>query len=66
MKRITLFAVAIAAISLASCSSKNCKECTNCATKPNERLCEEDFEKTSDFNDKLEDMASDGCYCADQ
>ena len=55
-----LFCVTLLA---SSCSSKNCKECTDCKTKVSATLCEDDFEKTSDYNDKIADMESDGCNC---
>ena len=66
MKRVLLASIFTTALVFASCSSKNCKECTGCATKSDQTLCEEDFEKTSDYNDKLDDMASDNCSCADK
>ncbi|MDF1672959.1 MAG: hypothetical protein P1U41_05615 [Vicingaceae bacterium] len=65
MKNILLLFVVSTTMLFASCSSKNCKECTNCDTKSNATLCEDDFEKTSDYNDKLDDMISDGCACKD-
>ena len=48
-----------------SCSKDNCKSCTGCKTKADLRLCEDEFEKTSDYNDKVDDMVSDGCACLD-
>lgn len=49
-----------------ACSSENCKECTSCKTKADAELCEEDFEKTSDFNDQVDNYVSDGCTCSDK
>ena len=63
MKKLLLISLFSSALIFASCSKKGCKECKDCQTKAAETLCEDDFEKTSDYNDKLEDMASDGCNC---
>ncbi len=51
-------------LAFVSCSKENCKECTNCATLPNITLCEDDFEKTSNYNDQVENYESDGCTCS--
>lgn len=66
MKKL-IFPFAILFITvITSCSSKNCKECTNCLTKSNTELCEDDFETASDYNDKIDDMVSDGCSCTEK
>jgi len=63
MKKVIIPILFSLTLVVASCSSKNCQECTSCLTKANETLCESDFQTTSDYNDKLADMASDGCNC---
>ncbi len=50
---------------LSACGKDNCKRCTGCKTKADARLCEKDFEKTSDYYDKIDDMVSDSCTCVD-
>ena len=65
MKKILLPIILISLFTI-SCSKKNCKDCTGCLTKADAELCEEDFEKTSDYNDKIDDMVSDGCTCSDK
>jgi len=50
-------------LTFVSCSKNDCKECTNCKTLANATLCEDDFEKTSDFNDQVANYESDGCSC---
>lgn len=49
-----------------SCGNDNCRECTNCKTKANTTLCEDDFEKKSNFDDEVDVMISDGCTCVDK
>lgn len=61
-----LFLVACIASFFVACSSENCKECNGCKTKADAELCEEDFEKTSDFNDQVDNYVSDGCTCSDK
>ena len=64
MKNLAITSVFLLALFFASCSKDNCKECTNCQTLPNITLCEDDFEKTSNFNDQVENYESDGCTCS--
>lgn len=49
-----------------SCGDDNCKECTNCKSKANTTLCEEEFEKKSNYDDEIDVMISDGCTCVDK
>jgi len=66
MKNIFYVGLFLLTIGFMSCSKDNCKECTNCKTKANATLCEDDFEKTSNFNDEVDVMISDGCTCVDK
>lgn len=63
MKKVLITGVFLAGLTLMSCSKSNCKECTSCETKATATLCEEDFEKTSDYEDQLDNYTSDGCDC---
>ncbi|TXB65842.1 hypothetical protein FRY74_04545 [Vicingus serpentipes] len=49
-----------------SCNKNNCKECTGCKDLPNATLCEDDFEKSSDYNDQVDNYVSNGCNCKDK
>ena len=51
-------------MTVVSCSKDSCKECTGCSTLPNATLCEDDFEKTSDYEDQVANYESDGCTCS--
>ncbi|PCJ24802.1 MAG: hypothetical protein COA97_09085 [Flavobacteriales bacterium] len=66
MKKRNLLIASIFCLGIAftSCSKSNCKECTNCQTLANATLCEDDFEKTSNYNDQVENYESDGCTCS--
>ena len=66
MKKLIYLSAIFLTTTVSACSSKNCKDCSGCLTKASVELCEDDFEKTSDFNDKIDDMVSDGCTCKDQ
>lgn len=66
MKKILISGIFIFTLFITSCSKDNCKECVDCKTKASATLCEEDFEKTSDYDDKIDDMVSDGCTCTNK
>ena len=66
MKKILFITVCSTALIFASCSKSNCKECTGCDNLPSATLCEDDFEKTSDFNDQVDNYVSNGCECKDK
>ena len=51
-------------LTVVSCSKDSCKECTGCKTLASATLCEDDFEKTSNYNDQVENYQSDGCVCS--
>ena len=44
----------------------DCKQCNKCLTKVSAEVCEDSFEKSSDYNDKIDDYLSDGCECKDK
>ena len=68
MKKVLLISIFTTAIIFSSCSSKknNCKQCNKCATKVSAEVCEDNFEKASDYEDKIDDYLSDGCECKDK
>jgi hypothetical protein len=66
MKKIILASLICVGVSFVSCSKDSCKECTGCQTLANATLCEDDFEKTSDYNDQVQNYESDGCSCANK
>ena len=63
MKKVTLIGLFLVGTAVVSCSKSNCKECIGCSTLPTTTLCEDDFEKTSNYNDQVENYESDGCTC---
>ncbi|PIQ15437.1 MAG: hypothetical protein COW67_08400 [Flavobacteriales bacterium CG18_big_fil_WC_8_21_14_2_50_32_9] len=63
MKKSIIVGLFLIGIAFVSCSKNDCKECKNCKTLPQTTLCEDDFEKTSDFNDQVQNYESDGCSC---
>ncbi len=66
MKSLFFTSLFCMVIIVTSCGSDDCKECTNCKTKANVTLCEDDFEKSTNFNDEIDNMVSDGCTCVDK
>ena len=67
-KTLTILLLASAAFLFQSCGKDDgvCKECSGCKTKATATLCEDDFEKASDYSDKIDDMVSDGCNCKEK
>lgn len=64
MKKVIILGLVCVGLTFASCKKdKNCKECTGCKTLAPATLCEDDFEKTSNFNDQVQNYQSDGCIC---
>lgn len=64
MKKVIILVSVCVGLTFASCKKdKNCKECTGCKTLAPATLCEDDFEKTSNFNDQVQNYQSDGCIC---
>jgi len=63
MKKIIIIGLFLIGIIVVSCSKDSCQECTGCKTLPAATLCEDDFEKTSNYNDQVENYESDGCTC---
>ena len=64
MKKVIILVLVCVGLTFASCKKdKNCKECTGWKTLAPATLCEEDFEKTSNFNDQVQNYQSDGCIC---
>ncbi len=66
IKNVVIIGLFCFGLTVVSCSKDSCKECTNCKTLANTTLCEDDFEKTSNFNDQVENFESDGCSCNDK
>ncbi len=67
MKKVLFVSLFCFGLTLGSCTkSESCKECTDCKEKASATLCEESFEKTSDFEDKVEDYVSDGGTCVNK
>ncbi|MCW8898660.1 MAG: hypothetical protein OQJ96_05270 [Flavobacteriales bacterium] len=62
MKKSIIVGLFLIGIAFVSCS-KDCKECKSCKTLAPATLCEDDFEKTSDYNDQVQNYESDGCVC---
>ena len=66
MKKILLILLCSITLIISSCDKNVCKECIGCDTLSNLTLCEDDFEKTSNFNDQVENYQSDGCTCTEK
>lgn len=66
MKKVIIIGLFLAGMTVISCSKSSCKECTGCSTLPTATLCEEDFEKTSNYDDQVENYESDGCVCKEK
>jgi hypothetical protein len=63
-KSILISFILMGLLSTTACKKdKNCKECTGCKTLPTTTLCEDDFEKTSNYEDQVQNYESDGCNC---
>lgn len=62
MKKVIVIGLFLVGITVVSCK-ESCKECTECSTLPTTTLCEDDFEKTSDYEDQVQNYESDGCNC---
>jgi len=63
MKKVIIIGLFLVGMTVVSCSKGSCKECTGCKTLPNATLCEDDFEKTSNYDDQVQNYESDGCTC---
>ncbi|MCB0400808.1 MAG: hypothetical protein KDD41_01875 [Flavobacteriales bacterium] len=66
MKKIVLLIIISTGVFMTSCSKKSCKECSGCKTLQSATLCEDDFEKASDYNDQVDNYVSDGCTCSEK
>ncbi|PCJ27015.1 MAG: hypothetical protein COA97_04815 [Flavobacteriales bacterium] len=69
MKKVLIATIFCTTLIFASCSSKeknDCKQCNKCATKVSAEVCEDNFEKSSDYYDKIDDYLADGCECKDK
>ena len=66
MKKLLFAGLICVGMVAVSCSKNSCKECTGCNTLPTATLCEDDFEKTSDYDDQVQNYESDGCSCNDK
>ncbi len=63
MRRLIFIGLFCSGMVFVSCGKSSCKECNGCKTLPSATLCEDDFEKTSDYNDQVQNYESDGCVC---
>ncbi len=66
MKKLIVTGLICVGMAFISCSKNSCKECTGCKTLANATLCEDDFEKTSNYNDQVANYESDGCACKEK
>ena len=64
MKKAIIIGSFLIGTTVVSCSKDSCKECTNCQTLPSTTLCEDAFEKTSNYEDQVQNYESDGCTCS--
>lgn len=63
MKNLIVLSFILSSIIVVVSCKGECKECTGGKTLSNTTLCEEDFEKTSNYNDQVRNYESDGCTC---
>ena len=63
MKKLIFAILVCVGMTVVSCSKDSCKECTGCKTLASATLCEDDFEKVSNYDDQVQNYESDGCTC---